>query len=121
MKGVSLHHHTTFSYMENHRRVYAERGSAKEQTCVDCGEQAQEWSQRHDADGSEPSDYEPRCCSCHQKYDNHWSEETRAKVSDSVKKTWADNPQRRTFSEEHRANLRAAWERRKARTEGGEA
>lgn len=105
-------------YMLQHRKVHALRGKASDQLCIDCDEPAQEWAYRHDTDPDDVANYWSMCCSCHQKYDDHWNEDTKAKVSESVRKTWSDNPSRRVFSEEHRANMRAAWVRRKARNEG---
>jgi hypothetical protein len=106
---------TDREYLRRHELVRKVRGKASEHKCIDCGEPAREWSQRHDTEGIDPSDYDPRCCSCHQKYDDHWDAETRAKVSESVKKTWASNPGRRQFSNSHRQAMREAWVRRKAR------
>lgn len=103
-------------YIQRHARVYEELGKACEYWCIEeCGKIAQEWAQLRDTDGQSISDYEPMCCSCHQKYDDHWDAKTRAKVAESVKKTWDANPSRRNFSDEHRANMREAWKRRKAR------
>lgn len=48
-----------------HERVFKARGRASEQTCIDCGEQARHWSQKHDTTGQDPYDYEPRCVTCH--------------------------------------------------------
>lgn len=48
-----------------HERVYKSRGKASEQTCVDCGGQAQHWSQKRGTTGQDPRDYEPRCVTCH--------------------------------------------------------
>lgn len=105
-------------YYKLHRRVHAARGRADANKCESCPDQAKEWAQIKGTDGFDPELYLALCRSCHREYDEHWDEATKAKVSESVKKTWADNPQRREFSEEHRANMRAAWERRKARTQG---
>ncbi len=59
------------TYDSLHGRVHRARGKAAEHSCVDCGEQAQEWSYTH---GKEPSDvgsYEPRCIRCHRLYDEN--------------------------------------------------
>lgn len=108
-------------YLARHERVREARGKASTHNCVGCGQQAQEWARKHNADPDVIMGYQPMCCSCHQKYDDHWSEEARKKVADSVRKVWASNPARREFTEEHRANMRAAWVRRKARMQGGDA
>lgn len=56
-------------YNRNHRLVKEARGKAADQICIDCGEPAQEWSQRHDTDGSSIEDFDPRCKRCHREYD----------------------------------------------------
>lgn len=67
-----------------HRRLSRTRGPARNHDCVDCGGPAREWSYNGKDDGelmgksgrfevafSENLDnYEPRCCSCHRKFDN---------------------------------------------------
>lgn len=74
-----------------HKRVMYDRGKASEYDCVDCGRRAQEWSCRHDVApqyyqegwvtlpsgksllaywSTSSQDYDPRCKSCHRKYDN---------------------------------------------------
>jgi hypothetical protein len=52
-----------------HNRVRRARGPARDYPCVGCGGPAREWSQRHDTDGLDPADYDPRCCKCHFAYD----------------------------------------------------
>jgi len=74
--------------------VRDQRGPAKEQACVGCGSAAQEWAQIHGTDGEDPADYDAMCCSCHNKYDEHWDEATRLKVSESMKAYCAANPDR---------------------------
>lgn len=68
-------------YKSAHRNVYKERGAAKDYDCVDCGNQAKEWSLDIDAGlyGIEQKktfpyslnvyDYSPRCTRCHGLYD----------------------------------------------------
>jgi len=68
-------------YQGAHRRVHALRGKAEEHICVDCGTQARHWSYDH-ADPAErlcsqlgspysldPGHYQPRCLSCHTRFD----------------------------------------------------
>jgi hypothetical protein len=57
-------------YSALHYRVRIDRGNAKDHTCIDCGEQAAEWSTIRDTDGTDNSHYEPRCVKCHRAYDN---------------------------------------------------
>lgn len=56
-------------YHTLHQRVRRARGSASDQTCVDCGQAAAEWSQIQGTTGQEPEHYEPRCEGCHTAYD----------------------------------------------------
>jgi hypothetical protein len=55
-----------------HSRIERQKGKAKEHDCVDCGDQAHDWSQIHESDEWEMDSYEPRCRSCHVKYDRNW-------------------------------------------------
>lgn len=58
-------------------------GKARDHDCVDCGKTAYDWSRDHDKDGEDPGDYDPRCRSCHLKYD--YTDERRDKISASNK------------------------------------
>ena len=72
-------------YGTAHERVRKVRGSASQYPCVDCGRSAAQWSYDH-ADGAElvdtsagscgglpysidPAHYDPRCVSCHKRFD----------------------------------------------------
>ena len=69
------------TYEGAHLRLRSIRGRARDFSCVDCGEPAQEWSYNHDdpnekrmPDGTrpysgDPSHYSPRCLHCHRKMD----------------------------------------------------
>lgn len=52
-----------------HMRVRYARGPARAQACVDCGSPARDWSRRHGAHPMDPRNYDPRCRSCHWRYD----------------------------------------------------
>lgn len=72
-------------YSAAHARVHAAKGAASGHDCVDCGSSAEEWSYNHadpderfgriHADGPESAYslaiecYEPRCRSCHLRFD----------------------------------------------------
>lgn len=68
------------TYYAIHQRVRRELGAASNQRCVDCGGRAAQWSydrmdeaQRVDPQlgpySTDLSHYEPRCVSCHKKFD----------------------------------------------------
>ena len=75
-----------FTYSGAHGHVRAKRGPASEHKCVDCGEQAHDWSYNHDdyqeligpeRPGAEemvysarPWIYVPRCRRCHRLFDD---------------------------------------------------
>jgi hypothetical protein len=70
-------------YWDTHMPVRRTYGPASQWQCVDCGKMAREWSQIHDTDPYNVENYEPRCVSCHRKYD--YTDETRKKISESMK------------------------------------
>ena len=72
------------SYDAAHYRVRVAKGKASDYKCVDCPEQAHEWSLNEESEhlliqasghqagrkfSTNIEDYEPRCRSCHKKYD----------------------------------------------------
>lgn len=68
------------NYKDAHRRVSSKRGPASSQACVDCGATAAHWSYDHSDPDERISDkgraysldaarYQPRCVSCHRKFD----------------------------------------------------
>lgn len=84
------------AYYKRHRRVYKERGKARDYACAwDCGAQAREWAQIHGTDGESSDHYQPMCNKCHAKYDDKWNKAQRAKVSESTKRVWANSPERK--------------------------
>lgn len=78
------------AYVLRHRRVRIARGPAKDQWCISCEFRAQEWATKKGTDGRLPEDYQPMCCSCHQKYDGKWKEGERQAVGRSSSERWAD-------------------------------
>jgi len=74
------------SYGQLHKRIKKTRGKAGDYPCVDCGDNAWQWSLNHqraaehilegESGGrtllysSDLLDYDPRCVKCHRKYDN---------------------------------------------------
>lgn len=68
-------------YKTLHDRLRRQRGKASDHACVDCGEQARDWSLVKSADAVRDAkrglryslrieDYEPRCPPCHGRYDH---------------------------------------------------
>ena len=72
-------------YTAAHRRMDSDYGKAKTHACVDCGGAAKDWSYDHEdtdellayglsvnpiAYSLKPEHYQPRCKSCHTKFDN---------------------------------------------------
>jgi hypothetical protein len=73
-------------YYAIHNRVAQTLGKASVHVCIDCGDQAKEWSQIHDTDGlNYGKHYVARCVPCHRKYDG-WNE----MISDVQRKRWAN-------------------------------
>lgn len=70
-------------YNASHRKIYKERGAAREHQCIVCNEQARHWALRADATivtdtfsyetgkkySIDPWDYDPMCISHHFRYD----------------------------------------------------
>lgn len=65
-----------------HQRLRHHKGPASKFSCVDCGEQAKDWSRTHGANGLAYEDYSPRCRSCHRLYDKA---EVSAKLSAAIR------------------------------------
>ena len=71
------------SYVTAHRWLKKQRGLAVLHTCIDCGQQAAEWSYTYDGEAHsddhgehmgkpwspDPEQYEPRCHRCHKHFD----------------------------------------------------
>lgn len=93
------------AYNRRHYRVAKARGKASAHTCP-CGAPAAEWAQLHDKDGEDPDDYEAMCRKCHQRYDDRWNDQERARVSESLKKMWANSPGRKQAMREAPHRLR---------------
>lgn len=87
-------------YTAAHERVRAIYGRASVHSCVDCGGPATEWSYRGGAEveltewganprgepilrpySTDPEDYDPRCKSCHRKFDRPQARQAREAVS----------------------------------------
>lgn len=104
-------------YNWQHGQVTKLRGSAKTHVCEElCGSQAAEWAQIHGKDGSDVQHFRPLCRPCHQKYDNRWNPEERAKLSATVKSLGIRPPSHLGVkrSEETKAKMSAAQKKRYA-------
>lgn len=55
-----------------HNRLDSLFGKASKHRCVDCDGQAAEWTWTNDGDKYDIANYDPRCISCHRKYDNSY-------------------------------------------------
>lgn len=56
-------------YKEVHKLISEVRGGAWKYKCVNCEYHANEWSHIHESCPYDISNYEPRCYSCHRRYD----------------------------------------------------
>ena len=52
-----------------HKRIHRAFGKASDRKCVDCGNQARDWSLETEKYSDDVNDYRPRCRSCHRKKD----------------------------------------------------
>jgi hypothetical protein len=106
-------------YYKQHRAVYAARGKASDYECSsdNCEREAAEWAQIHDLDPENVASYQPMCRSCHREYDDHWDDETKAKLGATLKEMWSDPAYKEAheMSEEQKQKLKEAWVRRRAR------
>lgn len=69
------------TYVGAHFRVRRERGPASQHSCIECGKPATEWSYdhndinelhddvRHCTYSADPEHYDPRCKTCHNRFD----------------------------------------------------
>jgi len=90
----------TTTHATRHWRLAEYRGPAKLLKCVDCAAKgidkyAYDWSHRHGTDPEDVMNYDPRCRKCHIAYDGSGhhtphTEETRAKMSEAVRRGYAD-------------------------------
>ena len=60
----------SLGYKAVHKRLQVHRGPASAYPCVDCGNKARDWAHRHGTDPDTLDNYDPRCRSCHFKYDD---------------------------------------------------
>ena len=72
---------------------------AKDQLCVDCGDQAKDWSRVTGSPGDVIEDYDPRCRSCHTLYD--------------YDARWGDPEYRANQTEKQRAKALKQWAEKK--------
>jgi hypothetical protein len=57
------------SYHVWHKRVKKARGPASGYPCADCGQPAQDWSTVNPSSGDVRDRFQPRCRTCHRRYD----------------------------------------------------
>lgn len=80
----------TAEYNRTHDLVRLVRGDAWLYPCVDCNSRGAEWSYVNGTCRNDISNYEPRCNSCHLKYD--YTDERRLKLSKSLEKPLSKSP-----------------------------
>ncbi len=69
--NLNFRHDNLIGNKAMHARIVKNHGKAKNYKCVDCGKQAEEWSNIKDHIYTDKiEDYLPRCKKCHRKYDN---------------------------------------------------
>ena len=56
-----------------HKWVSRSKGKASLHKCIDCGEQAEHWSNVDHSYKRNLEDYKPRCIGCHRKYDKKYN------------------------------------------------
>jgi NAD-dependent SIR2 family protein deacetylase len=77
------------SVLTMHRRIHRKHGAASKHLCVDCGNQAKDWSLNGTIYTDNVEDYSPRCRSCHVKRDDKINDRA-AKVSAGLKKAYKE-------------------------------
>lgn len=60
-------------YCAIHQYITKYKGKASEYKCVDCGKQAEDWSNKDHSYKRELEDYSPRCKKCHIIYDKKYN------------------------------------------------
>lgn len=119
-------HSEELSYGAKHLRVRKLRGNATGHPCANCGEQAKDWAQTHDTDGTDPyGHYRPMCRVCHNSYDGRTT--LLATVNTGRKFTAEQREQRAEIMrrwnasltpEQRSENTRKAWQTRRTKKVG---
>jgi len=66
-------------YLMKHLRIIDLKGKALEYICIDCGKQAEDWSNKDHLYSNNLDDYIPRCRKCHCEYDKEFNNTKRGK------------------------------------------
>ena len=77
------------SVLTLHRRIHRKHGAASKHNCVDCGNQAKDWSLNGDTYTDNVEDYSPRCRRCHVIHDDKLNNRSEL-VSIGLKKAYAE-------------------------------
>lgn len=77
------------SVLTMHRRIHRKHGAASNHKCVDCNQQARDWSLNGNVYTDKVEDYSPRCRSCHVKRDDKNNDRAN-KVSIGLKRAYAE-------------------------------
>jgi|JI10StandDraft_1071094.scaffolds.fasta_scaffold24942_9 hypothetical protein len=95
----------TPEYKAIHQKLFWQRGRASDNQCTDCDDNAQDWSHRHDTDALDLINYDPRCKSCHRKYDYSKYGNHRAKLTDDqvreIRQKYSSGSTRKELSKEY--------------------
>ena len=96
-------------YFRVHGEIRSKRGKADTYLCVDCDADAKDWSHIHDTNPSDVMNYEPRCKSCHMKYDYNdaWKEKLSIAKLGNTNSIGNSNRLGHKNSAEHNAKLSA--------------
>lgn len=77
------------SVLTLHRRIHRKHVPAPNHKCVDCSNQARDWSLNGEIYTDKVEDYSPRCRSCHVKLDDKTNDRAN-KVSRGLKLAYAE-------------------------------
>lgn len=95
----------TPEYKSVHQKLFWKRGRASDQTCVDCKNSAQDWSYIHGTDPMNIENYDPRCKSCHRKYDYEANGNHTAKLTDDqvreIRRKYREGKTRKELAKEY--------------------
>jgi hypothetical protein len=90
----------TPSILTLHKRIHRKHGPASAHKCVDCDNQAKDWSLNGAIYTDKVEDYSPRCRSCHVIRDDKTNNRA-AKVSAGLKRAYIEGKRPRKYKQNH--------------------